>query len=272
MIIKRPLLQTRGPRSGTKRGGSRARDNFDAQIDDLVSANHILYAQGVVDCFGHVSIRSPNRPDRFFMARAIAPAQVTADDIMEFDSAGEPVDGSGRSIYSERFIHSEIYKKRLDVNSIVHSHSPGVIPFGVTEMPLRAVSVTAAFLHAGVPVFDIRQTAGITDLLVRNSALGKALAESLGDHAVALLRGHGDVVVGASLQSAVARAIYTEVNARVQAQAIMMAAGGPIVYLAPEESAKREAAAAQEKPGSGHGKDRAWEMWKSELSEKSARK
>jgi HCOMODA/2-hydroxy-3-carboxy-muconic semialdehyde decarboxylase len=220
----------------------------------------------VVDSFGHVSIRSPQRPDRFFMARAIAPARVTRDDIMEFDSDGEAVDRRGRSIYSERFIHSEIYKKRADVNSVIHSHSLGVIPFGVTEMPLRALLLTAGFLGSGVPVFDIREAAGMTDMLVRNAELGKALAESLGDSPVALMRGHGDVVVGPNLRVTVSRAVYTEINARIQAQAIMLAAGGPVVYLAPEECELREGAVAQEKPGSGHGQDRAWEMWKSELS------
>jgi ribulose-5-phosphate 4-epimerase/fuculose-1-phosphate aldolase len=243
-----------------------AGSNLAVEIDDLVTANHILHAQGVVDSFGHVSIRSPQQPDRFFMARATAPAQVTRDDIMEFTNDGAPVDRQGRSIYSERFIHSEIYKRRPDVNSVIHSHSPGVIPFGVTEMPLRALSVTAAFLRSGVPVFDIRDAAGMTDMLVRDPERGRALAESLGKAPVALMRGHGDVVVGPHLRVAVARAIYTEVNARIQAQAIMMAAGGSIRYLAPEECELREASAAQEKPGSGHGQDRAWEMWKSGLS------
>ncbi len=248
---------------------AQAGSDLTAEIDDLVIANHILHAQGVVDSFGHVSIRSPQRPDRFFMARATAPGRVTRDDIMEFMNDGEPVDRQGRSIYSERFIHSEIYKQRPDVNAVIHSHSPGVIPFGVTDMPLRALLLTAAFLGSGVPVFDIREAAGMTDLLVRNAALGKALAESLGDASVALMRGHGDVVVGPNLRLAVARAIYTEVNARIQAQAIIMAAGGRVTYLAPEECELREGAVAQEKAGSGHGQDRAWEMWKSELSNKS---
>lgn len=243
-----------------------AGSDLKAEIDGLVTANHILHAQEVVDSFGHVSIRNPELPDRFFMARATAPAQVTRDDIMEFDIDGEPLDRRGRSIYSERFIHSEIYKQRPDVNAVIHSHSPGVIPFGVTDMPLRALSATAAFLGSGVPVFDIREAAGMTDMLVRNAALGKALAESLGGAPVALMRGHGDVVVGPNLRVAVARAIYTEVNARIQAQAIIMAGGGRVTYLAPEECELRERASAQDKVGSGHGSDRNWEMWKSELS------
>jgi HCOMODA/2-hydroxy-3-carboxy-muconic semialdehyde decarboxylase len=267
MILQRALLRTAALLTDLASARPHPADDFSAAIGDLVVANHILYAQGVMDAFGHVSIRSPARPDRFYMARATAPAQVSAADIMEFDREGAPVDKSGRSIYSERFIHSEIYKQRPDVNSVVHSHSPGVIPFGVTQVPLQAISATGTFLHTGVPIFDIRQAGGMTDLLVRNPALGKALAESLGGNAVALMRGHGDVVVGPSLQTAVSRAVYTELNARIQAQAIMLAAGGPVIYLAAEECAKREAGAAKEKPGSGHGHDRAWEMWKSELVE-----
>src|ERR1044071_8524141 len=118
---------------------SSAKTDLAAEIEDLVLANHILHAEGVVDSFGHVSFRSPERPDRFFMARAMAPSRVTAGDIMEFDMDGEPLDRRGRSVYSERFIHTEIYKKRADVNSVIHSHSPGVIPFSVTDVPLRAI-------------------------------------------------------------------------------------------------------------------------------------
>jgi HCOMODA/2-hydroxy-3-carboxy-muconic semialdehyde decarboxylase len=239
-----------------------------SEIEDLVLANHILHAEGVVDSFGHVSFRSPERPDRFFMARAMAPSQVTAADIMEFDSEGEPVDRRGRNIYSERFIHSEVYKKRADVNSVIHSHSPGVIPFSVTDVPLRAVMVPAYFLQTGVPVFEIRDALGMTDMLVKDAKRGKALAESLGNHAVALLRGHGDVVVGPSLRNAVSRAVYTEANARIQMQAVMLAAGGRVEYLAAEECALRDAGAVHEKPGSGHGSDRIWEALKSELVDK----
>jgi ribulose-5-phosphate 4-epimerase/fuculose-1-phosphate aldolase len=239
-----------------------------SEIDDLVLANHILHAQGVVDSFGHVSFRSPERPDRFFMARAMAPSQVTAADVMEFDSEGEPVDRRGRAIYSERFIHSEVYKKRPDVNSVIHSHSPGVIPFSVTDVPLRAVMLPAYFLDAGVPVFEIRNAQGMTDMLVKDAKRGKALAESLGGHAVALLRGHGDVVVGPNLRAATTRAVYTEANARIQMQAVMLAAGGRLEYMAAEECALRAAGATEEKKGSGHGADRIWEALKSELIDK----
>ena len=236
-----------------------------SEIEDLVLANHILYAEGVVDSFGHVSFRSPERPDRFFMARAMGPKLVTAADIMEFDAAGEPVDRQGRGVYSERFIHSEIYKKRSDVNAVIHSHSPGVIPFSITDVPLRAVMPPAAFLHSGVPVFEIRDAAGMTDMLVTNPKRGQALAERLGNHSVALMRGHGDVVVASDLRLAVARAVYTEVNARIQIQAVMLAAGGRIEYMAAEECALREANTAGHTRGSGMGQDRVWEALKSAL-------
>jgi ribulose-5-phosphate 4-epimerase/fuculose-1-phosphate aldolase len=239
-----------------------------SEIEDLVLANHILHAQGVVDSFGHVSFRSPERPDRFFMARAMAPSQVTTADIMEFDAEGEPIDRRGRAIYSERFIHSEVYKKRSDVNSVIHSHSPGVIPFSVTDVPLRAVMLPAYFLDTGVPVFEIRNALGITDMLVKDAKRGKALADSLGGHAVALLRGHGDVVVGPNLRAATSRAVYTEANARIQMQALMLAAGGRVEYMAAEECALRAAGAVEEKKGSGHGADRIWEALKSELVDK----
>jgi ribulose-5-phosphate 4-epimerase/fuculose-1-phosphate aldolase len=249
--------------SSMQAGGDLASD-----IEDLVLANHILHAEGVVDSFGHVSFRSPERPDRFFMARAMAPRQVTASDIMEFDAEGEPLDRRGRNIYSERFIHSEIYKKRADVGSVVHSHSPGVIPFSVTDVPLRAIMAPSAFLDTGVPVFEIREANGMTDMLVRDPKRGKSLAESLGNHAVALMRGHGNVVVGPDLRVAVSRAVYTEINARIQMQAVMLAAGGRVEYMAAEECALREGIAAGDKRGSGHGQDRIWEALKSALIDK----
>jgi len=221
-----------------------------AEIEDLVTANRILHAQGVVDSFGHVSFRSPERPDRFFMARAMAPLQVTPADIMEFNLEGEPVERQNRGIYSERFIHSEIYKKRADVNSVVHSHSPGVIPFSVTEVPLRAVMVPAAFLHTGVPVFEIRDALGMTDMLVRDAKRGKALAKVLGDGPVALMRGHGNLVVAADIGRVVHRALYTEVNAQQLATALSF--GRPITYVS-EDEAQDPARLID-----------AWEVWKRE--------
>jgi HCOMODA/2-hydroxy-3-carboxy-muconic semialdehyde decarboxylase len=233
-----------------------------ALLDDLVAANRILYRQGVVDGFGHVSVRHPTRSDRFLLSVAKAPRRVTAEDIIEFDLEGRPIDGRDRPIYSERFIHSEAYKARPDVNAVVHSHSSAVVPFSVTQVPLRAIHNTASFLAAGVPVFEMRKVAGMTNNLVTDGMRGKALIEVLGDRPVALLRGHGDVVVGPDLRRTVSRAIYTEVNARMLLQAVML--GGPITYIDPEESKLIESG--REARMSGHGVDRTWQMWLEEAS------
>jgi ribulose-5-phosphate 4-epimerase/fuculose-1-phosphate aldolase len=228
-----------------------------ALIDDIVAANRILYRQGVVDGFGHVSARHPTRPDRFLMAAAKAPGRVTAEDIMEFDLDAKPIDRRDRPIYSERFIHSEVYKARPDVAAVVHSHSPAVIPFSVTQTPLRPVHNTASFLASGVPVFEMRKVVGMSDNLVTDAIRGQALVETLGNRPVALLRGHGNVVVGPDLRRAVARAIYTEVNARMLLQAVML--GGPITYIDPEENKAIESSRGTQMPG--HGVDRIWQMW-----------
>jgi HCOMODA/2-hydroxy-3-carboxy-muconic semialdehyde decarboxylase len=224
-----------------------------AVIDDIVVGSRILADFGVLDGFGHVSARHPGNPTRFLMSRSLAPALVTADDIMEFDLDGNAVDPRGRSVFLERFIHSEIYKARPDVNSVVHTHSPGVIPFSVSTVKLQAMYHNPAFLAAGAPVFEIRDVAGQTDMLVRNSQIGKALAQTLGDKAVVLMRGHGDVTVGPSVRVAVFRAYYTDVNARLQAQAIGL--GGPVNYLTAEEGAKADATNLQVL-------DRVWNLWK----------
>jgi ribulose-5-phosphate 4-epimerase/fuculose-1-phosphate aldolase len=222
-------------------------------IEDLVAANRILADQGVVDGYGHVSVRHDRDPSRYLMSRSIAPETVTAADIMEYDLDSQAVDPRGRVSYLERFIHGEIYKVRPDVKSIVHNHSPSVIPFGVTGVPLRPLYHMSAFLWTGVPLFDIRVAGGMTDMLVRTPALGHALAQVLGDKPVALMRGHGAVVVGPSLTSAVFRSVYTEMNARLQAQA--MALGGNVTYLDPEEARKAEASV-------GGTVGRPWDLWK----------
>ncbi|WP_245431218.1 class II aldolase/adducin family protein [Rhodoplanes roseus] len=210
-----------------------------ALVNDIVIGSRILAEFGVLDGFGHVSARHPTDPNRFLMARSLAPALVTSDDIMEFDLDGNPVDARGRAVFLERFIHGEVYRARPDVRSVVHTHSPGVIPFSVSKVPLQAMYHNPAFLAAGVPIFDIRDKFGATDMLVRNAAIGKALADSLGDKSVVLMRGHGDVTVGPSIKAAVFRAYYTDVNARLQSQAIAL--GGDPTYLTVEEGAKADA-------------------------------
>jgi ribulose-5-phosphate 4-epimerase/fuculose-1-phosphate aldolase len=225
-----------------------------AVIEDIVIGSRILADFGVVDGFGHVSARHPTNPNRFLMSRSLAPALVTADDIMEFDLDGNAVDARGRSLFLERFIHSEIYKARPDVMAVVHTHSLGVIPFTVSQVPLRPMYHNAAFLAAGAPVWDIRKGFGETDMLVRDGARGKSLAETLGDKSVVLMRGHGDVTVGPSVKLAVFRAYYTDIDAKLQSQAIALG-GGAINFLTPEEGAKADTVNLAVL-------DRIWNLWK----------
>jgi len=226
-----------------------------ALVEELVTANHILYDQGIVDGFGHISVRDDENPDHFLMSRSMAPGLVTAADIMVFDRDANPLDAKGRAVYLERFIHSEIYKARPDVKAVVHSHSPSVIPFGATETPLKPIYHMSSFLGTGAPIFEIRDAGGpATDMLIRNPQLGAALAKTLGDHTVALMRGHGDVVVGDSIRQVVFRAVYTETNAKLEAQALELG-HGKVNFLNAEE------AAASAKVNAGL-VSRAYELWK----------
>jgi ribulose-5-phosphate 4-epimerase/fuculose-1-phosphate aldolase len=224
-------------------------------VEDLVYANRILADQDVLDGFGHVSVRDAKDPSHFLMARSMAPGLVTSGDILEYASDGEPIDARGRAVYLERYIHAAIYRARPDVKAIVHSHSPEVIPFTVTRTVLRPLYHMSAFLGAGAPIFDIRDAAGMTDMLVRNNKLGDALAKSLGSSAVVLMRGHGYVAVGSSVPQVVFRAIYTQVNARLQSQAAQL---GTIKFLSPEESAKASVSV-------DGVVSRPWELWKARI-------
>jgi HCOMODA/2-hydroxy-3-carboxy-muconic semialdehyde decarboxylase len=226
------------------------------RITDLVLANHIIADQGVVDGFGHISVRSAKNPNHYFISRSRAPALVSADDIMEYDLDDRPIDARGRASYLERFIHSEIYKARPDVQSVIHSHSPGVIPFGVSDVPLKPISHMGGFLVREVPVFEIREVGGNeTDMLIRNMTLGAALAKKLGSGTVVLMRGHGDTVVGNSIKTAVFHAIYTELNARLQTEALRL--GKNVTFLNEVEASKI---------GEQNDKlvDRPWEIWKNQ--------
>jgi ribulose-5-phosphate 4-epimerase/fuculose-1-phosphate aldolase len=241
-------IDPEAPKSGGKVPAER--------IADLAAASRILAAQGVVDGFGHVSMRHPSAPERYLMARALAPALVAPEDIIEYDLESNPCNANGRSSFLERFIHGEIYRARPDVVAVVHSHSPSVIPFGLVDVPMRAMFHNAAFIAAGVPVFDIREKFGATDLLVGNGAKGVALAEIMGGHDVVLMRAHGSVTCGPSLEGAVFRAVYTEVNARIQHWTTALGRGAPIAALDPEEGRLADAVnltAAM----------RAWNLWRS---------
>ncbi len=220
-------------------------------VDKLVVANRILYQQGVVDGFGHVSVRHDKSLGLFLLARSMAPGLVRREDIITFDLDGAGLDAEGRRVYLERFIHGEIYRARPDVRAIVHSHSPSVIPFGVTAQTLRPVFHMSGFLGEGAGLFEIREVAGDTDMLISDRRLGKALAASLGARSTVLMRGHGSTVVGGSIEQAVYRAIYAEVNAKLQLQAVTL---GEVTYLNEREAAK---AAAINDTQLG----RTWELW-----------
>ena len=227
-------------------------------LADLAAAARILAAQGVVDGFGHVSMRHPSAPGRYLMARSIAPARVTPDDIIEYDLDSNPCNANGRGSFLERFIHGTIYKARPDVNSVVHSHSPSVIPFGLVSVPMQAMFHNAAFIAAGVPVFDIKEKFGATDMLVGNPAKGVALAGAMGKNDIVLMRAHGAVACGPTLQTAVFRAVYTEVNARIQHWTQALGRGAPMAALDGEEG--RLADAVNQTAGL-----RAWDLWRSQV-------
>ena len=226
-----------------------------ALLEDIVIGSRVLADFGVLDGFGHVSARHPTNPNHFLMARSLAPALVTADDIMEYDLDSNPVDQRGRNMYSERYIHGQIYKARPDVMAVVHTHAPPLIPFGVVNVPLKPIYHRAAFLAGGVPIFDIHDQFGMTDMLIRNNDEGAALAKTLGKHDAALMRGHGAVVVGPSLPMVVSRSIFICLDANAQAEAMQLARGGTIKYLDPEEARLINAR-------EGYGLQRAWEAWK----------
>jgi ribulose-5-phosphate 4-epimerase/fuculose-1-phosphate aldolase len=226
-------------------------------IDELIVGNHILFHQKIVDAFGHISVRHDKEPTRYLMSRHLAPGLVTAEDVVTFDLDSVPQPDIGRRYYSERFIHGEIYKVRPDVVSVVHCHAPALLPFGVTKAALRPIYHMSAFLGTGVPVFEIRDAGGMTDMLIRTPALGAALAKSLGERDVIMMRGHGATIVGPSIKAAVYRAIYAVQNAQIQLEAMRL---GEVTYLAPEESAKYE-------QYSGEVMNRPWALWEREARE-----
>jgi HCOMODA/2-hydroxy-3-carboxy-muconic semialdehyde decarboxylase len=230
-----------------------------ALIEDLVAGSRILANEGVLDGYGHISARSDKRPDHFIMSRSRAPALVTAADLLELDADSEPLPGDSRKGFIERYIHGEIYRARPDVMAIVHSHSSSVIPFGVTRTTLRPVSHMGGFLWSGVPVWDIRKARQENDVLVRDRTLGNALAGALGGSNCVLMRGHGVTVVGESIKEAVFRAVYTEWNARIQLQCMLLE--GPIQFLSDHEARAVDAA--------NRGTlERPWELWKKAVARK----
>jgi HCOMODA/2-hydroxy-3-carboxy-muconic semialdehyde decarboxylase len=224
------------------------------QLRDLVAAYRILAEHGVVDAYGHVSLRSPKNPQRYYLARSLAPERVRQSDLIEYDLDSSPVDDGGRESVLERFIHGEIYRARPEVTCVVHNHSPSVVPFSVTDVPLKALYHMAAFIGEGLPNFEIRDVQKGTDLLIKTPALGKALARTLAAKPAALMRGHGSVVVGENLPRAVGRSIYLEQSARMQMQALLLAGpGGKVTYF--DEAEMQTSMSRQDYA-------RAWPLWR----------
>jgi HCOMODA/2-hydroxy-3-carboxy-muconic semialdehyde decarboxylase len=226
-----------------------------ALVEKLAIANRILYDQGVVDGFGHISVRHDKSPEHFLLSCNRAPGLVNPEDILSYDLNGDLAVASDKRSYLERFIHSEIYRSRPDVMSVVHSHSPSVIPFGATGQRLRPIFHMSGFLGSGSALFEIRDAGGNTDLLISSTGLGKALAQSLSQHNCVLMRGHGSTTVGPSIEVAVYRAIYAEVNAKLQLQA---AALGPINFLNEEEAALAAATTEGQVV-------RTWDLWRGRI-------
>lgn len=206
---------------------------LDTLLQDLVTANHILARETVVDALGHVSVRHPDRPDRFFLSCSRSPELVKPEDIMEFDLDCNPIDQRGRPMYFERPIHGAIYKLRPEVQSVVHNHAYETIPFGLTKKPLQACVHPACGIGTHVPIWDSRASFGDTDLLITNMDRGMDMARGMGSNNSVLLRGHGCVVVGNSLKVAVLNAVYFKINASLVLNSMML--GGEITYLSPGE-------------------------------------
>jgi ribulose-5-phosphate 4-epimerase/fuculose-1-phosphate aldolase len=232
-------------------------------VQDLVIASRTLAEHGVIDAYGHASARSDSNPQRYFMARNIAPELVVENDILEYDLDSNPIDARGRAVYLERFIHGEIYKARPDVMAIVHNHSPSVVPFACTGHAMQPIFHMSAFIGLGVPTWDIRDAQKGSDMLVRTPYLGEHLAAHLGKHPAVLMRGHGSTVVAENIQRAVGRSIYLEMNARMQFQATVLAgAGGKIVFMDEDEVAANV---------SWQNYERSWNLWKAKALARLAR-
>jgi HCOMODA/2-hydroxy-3-carboxy-muconic semialdehyde decarboxylase len=233
-------------------------DTNEARIEDLITASHMLANEGILDSFGHATVRSATDPSHFFMPRAMPPALVTRADIVELDLDCKPVTANAPRLNGERYIHCETYKARPDVQSVVHTHDLAVIPFGLTGTPLRPVLAQAGFLPKETPLFEVRDAYGVAaterGMLVLNAALGKALAAKLGQNPVVLMRGHGETVVGRSVKEAAVRTLYTNIDARAQTAA--MSLGSKFVVLDDDEVA---AYAKEERP------DRPWDNYKDRL-------
>jgi HCOMODA/2-hydroxy-3-carboxy-muconic semialdehyde decarboxylase len=232
--------------------------SLDVALDDLVVANRILADQNVLDAFGHVSIRHPDRPDRYFLARSRGPNLVERADLIEFDLASDPIDQNGRRMYAERQIHGRIYAARPDVNAVCHNHAPATIPFGATGTQLRPIFHMASVIGGSIPIWDIHEDFGDTNLLVTTQPQGDSLARSLADHHVVLMRGHGSAVVAKTLRGVVFAAVYLQKNAELVLAAKQL---GEPRYLTSGEIEEAGATLSE-----ALSQDRAWESWSSRVA------
>jgi ribulose-5-phosphate 4-epimerase/fuculose-1-phosphate aldolase len=230
--------------------------NLDSLLQDLVIANRILAKEDVVDAYGHISLRHPEKPNHFFISRSLAPELIERDDIVELGLDGQPVRDETRPLYLERFIHAAIFEARPDIHAVVHAHAEDTLPFGVAQAtPLRPVIHSGSFIGAHVPVWDIADEFGDTDLLVRNMDHGRDLARCLGNNNVALMRGHGFASAGRSLIEVVRMSVYLPRNARALMRAQQL--GGEIKYLSEGEIGARASGYKPYAPETW----RAWEYW-----------
>lgn len=236
-------------------------EQIEALLDELVVANHILANENVVDSFGHISVRNPENPNHFFISCSRSPEIVSREDIMEFDLQGNSVDGSTLRPYGERFIHGAVFEARDDVHSVIHNHSHSIIPFGVTGTPLQPIIHTGAAIGRDIPIWDINDEFGDTDLLVRNMDHGRDMAKTMGDATVVLMRGHGCTVASRHIRGATIVSIYLQVSASIQLQAMPL---GNVKYLTPGETEK-----ATEMCYSDLAVDRVWENLTLRVSRKS---
>jgi HCOMODA/2-hydroxy-3-carboxy-muconic semialdehyde decarboxylase len=244
--------------SATAAQAQNAADTNEARIEDLVTASHILANEGILDSFGHATVRSVTDPTHFFMPRAMPPALVSRADIVELDLDCKPVTPDAPRLNGERYIHCEVYKARPDVQSVIHTHDLAVLPFGLTGTPLKPVTAQAGFLPKETPLFEVRDAYGPNarerGMLVLNAMLGKALAEKLGNNPVVLMRGHGETVVGRSVKEATVRTIYTNLDARAQTAAMALSSRFTVL-----DDAEIAAFSKEERP------DRPWDNYKGRL-------
>ncbi|MEY4879770.1 MAG: hypothetical protein RJB62_1239 [Pseudomonadota bacterium] len=225
---------------------------LDYLLEELVTANRILAREGIVDSFGHISVRHPDNSNHFLMSRARAPDCVEVEDIMEFTLAGEPINPRGRVPYLERFIHGSLLNERPDIHSVVHNHSPSVIPFGATGTIIKPIMHMVASVGHEVPIWDSQTKFGDTNLLIADEAMGRDLAQFVGKGRTALMRGHGSVIAGTDIRQAVHISIYLEAGAKLQMEAMRM---GPVKFLS-----KGEVDKILERTAS-YTINRAWENW-----------